>query len=93
MNPASQVPSQLRVFVNGAAVDVAKGAVALDAVRNWNSESATEVESGLSSLTDSRGLPLAPDSTLVNGAIIRVIVVRTRSLKSTAATDTLDSNQ
>jgi hypothetical protein len=66
------------VFVNGGRVEVAEAAAALDAVRAWNPEAAREVEQGARALTDSRGLPLDPGTTVVAGTIVRVVSARER---------------
>lgn len=63
----------LRVFVNGAGVDVAPGATALDAVRAWNPDVAAEVERGDRIVTDSRGLPAPLGDVLQAGAIFRLV--------------------
>lgn len=67
------------VFVNGARVDVAPSATALEAVREWNADAATEVVQGIRALTDSRGLALPPDTPLYAGAIVRVVSARDRA--------------
>ncbi|HKT08442.1 MAG TPA: hypothetical protein VJR24_11145 [Gemmatimonadaceae bacterium] len=64
------------VFVNGASVHVAPNANALEAVRAWNADAASEVVQGTRALTDSRGLALAPDTPLYAGAIVRVVAAR-----------------
>lgn len=67
------------VFVNGAPVHVAPNAKALEAVRAWNADAASEVVQGTRALTDSRGLALAPDTPLYPGAIVRVVAARDRA--------------
>lgn len=69
---------RLIVFVNGAKLDVAASAAALDAVRAWDSDAAAAIEQGTRALTDSRGLALPPGSPLYAGAILRVGAVRDR---------------
>ena len=69
----------VRVYVNGAGVDVPSGATALDAVRLWNSEAAGEVERGARALADSRGLPAPPDTPVHGGAIFRLVSARQRN--------------
>ena len=69
---------RLIVFVNGAKLDVAASAAALDAVRAWDADAAAAVEHGTRALTDSRGLALPPESPLYAGAILRVGAVRDR---------------
>jgi hypothetical protein len=65
-----------RVFVNGVAVDVPRGATALDAVRGWSLDAAEAVAKGASIITDSRGLPTPADVRVEAGAIFRVLPVR-----------------
>lgn len=67
------------VFVNGAPVHVAPNANALEAVRAWNADAASEVVQGTRALTDSRGLALPPDTPLYPGAIVRVVAARDRA--------------
>jgi hypothetical protein len=63
----------LRVFVNAAPVDVAPGASALDCVRAWKSEEADAIADGRRLITDSRGLPIAPDVPARAGSIFRTV--------------------
>ena len=63
----------MRVFVNAAPVDVADGASALDCVRGWRDSEAAAVVAGERVITDSRGLPVAADSTARPGSIYRTI--------------------
>ena len=65
-----------RVFVNGVALELPRGATALDAVRGWRPDVADAVSRGASVITDSRGLPTAADTPVQAGAIFRVIPVR-----------------
>lgn len=66
----------VRVFVNGAGVDVPAGSSALDAVRAWNAEAAGEVAAGSRLVTDSRGLPIDAATTMSAGSILRLIANR-----------------
>ncbi len=63
----------IRVYVNARPVDVASGATLLDAVRLFDAATADLVSTGARALTDSRGLPIAPDVTANAGAIVRVV--------------------
>ena len=72
----------VRVFVNAIGVEVPQGSTALDAVRAWNVEAATAVESGRRVITDSRGLPIDGSVTMPAGSILRVVAVRDRSAAS-----------
>jgi hypothetical protein len=69
----------IRVFVNGAGVDVPRGAIALDAVRAADAAAADAVEAGAQILTDSRGLPTDAAQTLHAGAIFRLVPKRDRA--------------
>ena len=69
----------VRVFVNGAPVDVPRGATAIDAVRAWDPAEATAVDDGRRVITDSRGLPADPGSTLSAGSIFRLASNRQRT--------------
>jgi hypothetical protein len=73
------VSDSIRAYVNGKGVDVPAGASALDAVRAFDAAVADEVAAGDRALTDSRGLPLEPDSVLSGGSIVRVVSGRRRS--------------
>ena len=68
----------LRVFVNATGVDVPAGATALDAVRAWNADAASEVTAGGRIITDSRGLPLDAATPMSAGSILRLIAKRDR---------------
>lgn len=66
-------PESIIVFINAQRVDVPAGATALDAVRQWNAETAEQIASGSRQLSDARGLPIASDTPVYGGAIFRVI--------------------
>lgn len=68
----------LRVYVDGTGLDVARGATALDAVQARSAEAAAAVRAGTRVITDSRGLPVAPDAPVAAGAIFRLVAARTR---------------
>jgi len=65
-------PDQLRIFVNGTALSVPRGARTLDAVRALDPAAADAVAAGERGVTDSRGLPVAPDAPLSGGTVLRV---------------------
>ncbi len=69
----------IRVFVNGAGVDVPRGATALDAVRAADAAAADAVQRGTQLVTDSRGLPTDAAQTVHAGAIFRLIPKRDRA--------------
>ena len=63
----------VRVFVNGAALEIAAGATALDAVAMADAEEARQVQDGHRMITDSRGLAITPGSPVFGGAIFRTV--------------------
>ena len=63
----------MRVFVNAMPVDVDAGATALDCVRRWRVDEADAVAAGHRIITDSRGLPIAAQSTAHAGSIYRTV--------------------
>ena len=69
----------VRVYVNGRGVDVPAGATAVDAVRLLDAGAAEELLAGARALSDSRGLPAAPDAPIHGGAIFRLVSVRARA--------------
>lgn len=69
----------MRLFVNSLPFDLPTGASALDAVSAFDPSAADEVRSGRRTITDSRGLPLDPGTTMSAGSILRVVAVRDRS--------------
>lgn len=66
----------IRVFVNAAAVDAARGATALDCVRLWRADEADAVAAGRRAITDSRGLPIDTGTPAVAGSIYRTVSAR-----------------
>jgi hypothetical protein len=68
----------VRVYVNATAVDVARGATAIDCVRAWRSDEADAVAAGRRVITDSRGLPIEASATAQAGSIYRTIANRQR---------------
>ena len=72
------VPTDIRVYVNERGVSLPTGSTALDAVRELYPAYADDLVGGQSRLTDSRGLPLAADTVLVTGDILRVVHTRAR---------------
>jgi hypothetical protein len=75
----------VRVFVNGRAYDAVAGGTALDAVALHDARDASAVRDGSLLVTDSRGLPIAADTPLFNGAVLRVIPNRGRDAADPAA--------
>lgn len=72
------------VFVNGTLVRVNPDATLLDAVRAWSADAAREVEQGARVITDSRGLPIAPETRARRGTIVRLIAARDRDAAAEA---------
>jgi hypothetical protein len=66
----------LTVFVNGARVEMAAGAVVLDAITAADPAAADAIRAGTRAVADSRGLPVAPDAPLTGGFVMRVISAR-----------------
>ena len=75
----------VRVFVNGKGYDAAPGATALDAVVLHGAADADAVRGGTMLVTDSRGLPIAADTPLYNGAVLRLVPNRGRDASDPAA--------
>jgi hypothetical protein len=66
----------LQVYVDGVGVHVPRESLAIDAVREADPEAADRVERGEMVITDSRGLPTAPDTPSVGGSIYRLVPYR-----------------
>jgi len=66
----------VRVFVNASGVDVPAGATALDAVRAFDEAMAREVSESKRLITDSRGLPIDPTTSMSAGSILRLVANR-----------------
>ena len=71
-------PADVRVFVNERGVTVPAGASALDAVKVNFPDDAEGIAAGRLRLTDSRGLPVPPDTVVTGGSIFRVVAARER---------------
>ena len=74
-------PRMVRVFVNGAGVDLPAGSVALDAVRVWNADAAQDVTVGTRLITDSRGLPIDGSAPVSAGSIFRLVANRSNAAR------------
>lgn len=70
------LPESVRVFVNGSAYSVPRGATVIDAVRTCNAEEARLALAGERAVTDSRGLPVGLDALVSGGAVLRVVSAR-----------------
>jgi hypothetical protein len=71
----------LRVYVNARGYDVNGGASALDAVRVADGAEAEAVVTGSRMITDSRGLPVAPETPAYAGVIYRIVANRGRDIE------------
>lgn len=69
----AQAMNPVRVFVNGVALELARGASALDAVALADRKEAEEVAAGRRMITDSRGLAIPASSEVFAGAIFRTV--------------------
>ena len=76
---SDNTPRFIRVFVNAVGIDVPAGVSILDAVRSWSADEAAAVDRGDRVVTDSRGLPIAPDERVSAGSIFRLIPARKRA--------------
>jgi len=70
--------TSVRVFVNARGFDVPAGATALEAVRVADSAEADAVTAGTRQITDSRGLPVPPETPVYAGVIYRTVTNRQR---------------
>ena len=77
--------STIPVFVNATRVEVPPGATALDAVRAWSADAASEVSAGRRSIVDSRGLPLDAAAPMSAGSILRLVAKRDRATEDDAS--------
>jgi hypothetical protein len=69
-------PTEVRAFVNGAAVSVDRGATVIDAVRAHDAAIADALVAGTRAATDSRGLPVALDEPVSGGMVLRIVSAR-----------------
>ena len=77
------LPPEIRVFVNERGITLSRGATVLEAVRLFSDDEGTALASGRAKVTDSRGLPLAPDAIISGGTIMRVLPVREKQTEET----------
>jgi hypothetical protein len=66
----------IRVFVNGSGVSVAPGSSVLDAVTAMDPAAADDVRAGTRIIVDSRGLPVANDTAVHGGYVMRIVSAR-----------------
>jgi hypothetical protein len=66
----------VRIYVNAKPVDVAASSSALEAIEAWDGTVAAAIKNGERMITDSRGIVMANDSLMHNGAILRIVRVR-----------------
>ncbi len=70
------MPDPFRIFVDGAPIEARTGQSVIEALQQWNADVAASLRAGARALTDSRGLPISPDSPAYAGAIFRVVSAR-----------------
>jgi hypothetical protein len=75
--------TSVRVFVNARGYDVPSAATAIEAVRVADAVEADAVQDGTRLITDSRGLPVPPETPVYGGVIYRVVTNRTRDAEAT----------
>jgi hypothetical protein len=75
-DPARMTESTMRVYVNARGYDVPSNASAVEAVRVADLAEADAVSAGTRTITDSRGLPVTPDTPAYAGVIYRVVANR-----------------
>ena len=68
----------LRVFVNGSGVSVPVGSTVLAAVAAVDPAAAEAVRAGTRLIADSRGIPVAADTPLSGGYVMRLVSARQR---------------
>jgi hypothetical protein len=71
----------MRVFVNAIPLDLAPGADVRAAVRALDAELAARLAGGGAYVTDARGIEVAPDASLAEGSILRVVVSARRGVE------------
>jgi hypothetical protein len=74
-------PKSVRVFVDATALELPVGSTAIDAVRALDPSLASSVVDGARIITDSRGLPTAPETPVHAGSIFRIVANRSRSVR------------
>jgi len=75
----------MRVFVNGRGHDAPSGGTALDAVALHSAVDAEKVRAGSLLVTDSRGIAIAAETPLFNGAVFRLVPNRERDVSDPAS--------
>jgi hypothetical protein len=69
-------PEMLRAFVNGSALSIEHGRTIIDAVRAFDPAEADAIVAGTRAVSDSRGLPVALETALTGGTVIRLVSAR-----------------
>jgi len=69
----------MRVFVNAVPLEVGKGADVRAAVGALDGELERKLAAGIAFVTDARGIEVPLESTLAEGAILRVVVSARRA--------------
>lgn len=78
MTSTSQTMTSVRIYVNARGYDVPLDATALDAIRAADPLEADAITGGTRQITDSRGLPVPPETAVYAGVIYRVVANRHR---------------
>lgn len=73
----------VRIYIDAKPVDASRGSQLIDALAASSPADAEQVRSGARMLTDSRGLPAAPESEVFAGAIYRLVSARAGQSTST----------
>ena len=76
--------TSVRVYVNARGYDLPAGATALEAVRVADGAEADAILAGSRQITDSRGLPVSPETPAYAGVIYRVVSSRSRDSEATS---------
>lgn len=66
----------IRVFVNGTGASVPPGSTVLEAVTAVDAAAAVAVRDGTRAIVDSRGLPVAPETPVSGGYVMRIVSAR-----------------
>lgn len=66
----------VRIYIDAKPVDASRGSHLFDALAVASPADAEQVRAGSRMITDSRGLPAAPDSEVYDGAIFRIVSAR-----------------
>lgn len=74
---------QVRIYIDAKPVDASRGSQLIDALAAASPADAEQVRGGSRMITDSRGLPAAPESEVYDGAIFRIVSARSAPTSTT----------